>query len=678
MSQVSLAQTMISSLLNERRHNAISPGQLAGIYQVLLDLFSLDEKARIQAIADMTRLREQAAKSVSDAQSVLEGLNFLPFDSIVQSRQLAKTTLTAGQIYYCTDEQKFLVLYDKGGGELDSRQPDGYNRNMKGRDDALFLCLEDRLLYQISLSDSTPPIATIHLYNSTADAGEAPFEIHRFDLYNPKVADLDQATVGTVAFSDTPVKGYFEIKTADGWQAHKAWNFTANRRDYPKPGLYAWNDILFWCRENVSSSGLTSQMCQLQTSEDTPPDIYLYLGDKVGLGVCDSLAMSGGIDICPDLKTIYGMLVGRPKTSSCLAAVSIEADDREGGTIPIAAVPVAFSRDGGGIYGEANFCYYGYVWLLFLSYSAIGDSVNYRISRISNTSDEIVNRISERIDESTEIVLKLPEEIDLGTDPLLKYPVFSDEKLTSGFEHIYSLLEKRSRQTQISNLSVIMTNPANPEGQDMEIARVPASILVEKPDENTKILTASAFFEYEDNVFHIDITATFGDDVTVYCFLERVTKTGEEVFTDARTKTEGMRQVYMSSNIDGVFGTDWEDFASQREYDAAQSLRPDKIVYMRKFKRFFFVGPNHSCRWPAHALKATGEKCSEAIYYNLGNKDSRDGSVLPQPGRIYVDTNSEKYYVGYLDQTDTDTLSKNERMRLREIDITKLFVADNI
>ena len=677
MSQVSLAQTMISSLLNESRHNAISPGQLAGIYQVLLNLFSLDEKARIQAIVDMTRLRDQAAKSVSDAQSVLEGLNFLPFDSIVQSRQLAKTTLTAGQIYYCTDEQKFLVLYDKGGGELDSRQPDGYNRNMKGRDDALFLCLEDRLLYQISLSDSTPPIATIHLYNSTTDAGKAPFEIHRFDLYNPTVADRNQAAVGTIAFSDVPGKGYFEIKTADGWQAHTAWNFTAKSKNYPQPGLYAWNDILFWCRENVSRSGRTSQMCQLPTSEDTPPNIYLYLGDKVSIGEHNSPAMSGGIDICPNLKTIYGKLVGRPETSSCLAAVSIDMDDLHGGTEPIATVPVAFSRDEDAICGEADFYYYGHIWHLWLSYNAVSDSVEYRISRISNTSDEIVNRISERIDESTEIVLKLPDEFDLVANPLLKYPAFSDEKLPSDFEHIYNLLKKRSRQTQISNLSIIKTNPANPEGQEMEIARVPVSILVENPDENTQILTASAFFEYEDNVFHINITATFEDDLTVDCFLERVTKTGKEVFADARTKTEGMRQVFMSSYIHGVFGTETEDFASQQEYDAAQSLKPNNIVYMRKYKRFYFVGPDYSCKWTAEALKAAGEKFSEAIYYNLGNKDGEDYSVLPQPGRIYVDTNSEKYYVGYFDQTDTDTLSKNERMRLREIDITKLFVADN-
>ena len=166
--------------------------------------------------------------------------------------------------------------------------------------------------------------------------------------------------------------------------------------------------------------------------------------------------------------------------------------------------------------------------------------------------------------------------------------------------------------------------------------------------------------------------------MTVNCFLERVTKTGEEVFTDARTKTKGMRQVHMSSYILGVFGTDSEDFASQQEYDAAQSLRPGSIVYMRKYKRFFFVGPDHSCKWTAEALKETGEKFAEAIYYNLGNKDNGDGSVMPQPGRIYIDTNSEKYYIGYFDQADTDTLSKNERLRLREIDITKLFVADNL
>ena len=392
MSQVSLAQAMISSLLNESRHNAISPGQLAGIYQVLLDLFSLDEKARNQAIADMTRLRDQAAKSVSDAQSVLEGLNFLPFDSIVQTRQLAKTTLTAGQIYYCTDEQKFLVLYDKGGGELDSRQPDGYNRNMKGRDDALFLCLEDRLLYQISLSDNTTPIATIHLYNSTADAGKAPFEIHRFDLYNPTVADRNQAAVGTIAFTDLPGKRYFEIKTADGWQPHADWNFTADRKDYPKPGLYAWTDILFWCRE----TGRYSQMHQLTTSEDTTPHISIYLGE--GVNIKQNRATHVNIyDNFGDLKDILGRILYRPKTSSCIAAVSIEMDDPTGQsatTLTIATVPVAFKTEEDiFLDGEAYFNYDDKIWHLKISMDRAADTAELEIFRVSEKTSETFENI---------------------------------------------------------------------------------------------------------------------------------------------------------------------------------------------------------------------------------------------------------------------------------------------
>lgn len=374
--------SLITDIYNAEEPESVSNTMVAGGFDYL------NKKAK--------ELQKDQESLLSDARSILEGFNFLPFDSIIQTRQIAKTTLSPGQIYYCVDEQKFLVIYDKGGGELDSRQPAGYNRNMKGRDDALFLCLEDRLLYQISLSDNTPPIATIHLYNSTTDAGKAPFEIHKFELYNPTVADRNQAAVGTIAFTDLPTKRYFEIKTDDGWQPHADWNFTAKSKNYPQPGLYAWNDILFWCRENVSSSGRTSQMYQLTTSEDTPPHIYLYLGE--GVNIKQNRATHVNIyDNFGDLKDILGRILYRPKTSSCIAAVSIEMDDPTGQSATpetIATVPVAFkSEEDIFLDGEAYFNYDDKIWHLKISMDHAADTAELEIFRVSEKTSETFENI---------------------------------------------------------------------------------------------------------------------------------------------------------------------------------------------------------------------------------------------------------------------------------------------
>lgn len=408
MSQVSLAQTMISSLLNESRHNAISPGQLAGIYQVLLDLFSLDEKARNQAIADMTRLREQAAKSVSDARSVLEGLNFLPFDSIVRTRQIANSTLNAGQIYFCTDEQKFLVTYDKGGGELDSRQPDGYNRNMKGRDDALFLCLQDRLLYQVSLDTENPsrPVATIHLYNSTADAGQPPFEIKQIDLYNPTAAEMEAAGTGTIALMNTVLARLFRIKTADGWHDHEEWNYTSSgHAPQAKAGLYACRERLFWIVETVGT-GLhnprTTKIYEISTNQDRPRTIEICLGDDFNIYSTARQHFMLAPEFIDQFNEIQADF--KRKGTDCeLATLAVIIPDPDKTFKEIARIPVSFTyKDDAFISTAALIEHEGQIFRLTLNVDLFGTTEG-DLDRVTLTPKETFKNLRERGTEISEI-----------------------------------------------------------------------------------------------------------------------------------------------------------------------------------------------------------------------------------------------------------------------------------
>lgn len=70
MDKIQLAQNLINSLLNETRKSAIAPRQLASIYQHILDIVSVDDEARNQAVKDAQTAASGAQQTLQQMQTI--------------------------------------------------------------------------------------------------------------------------------------------------------------------------------------------------------------------------------------------------------------------------------------------------------------------------------------------------------------------------------------------------------------------------------------------------------------------------------------------------------------------------------------------------------------------------------------------------------------------------------